>query len=147
MVGDEAVLRAWSLLSAEFEPSLAETVGDLTVYARKLAEHAVTLCALRGGRLAGAVSACANYPAAGAYVAQLAVAGAERGRGVATGLLGRVLSLASARGMRRVRLEVREGNGPARALYSGMGFEPTGERGRYGLIMGRSLSPTGSELG
>lgn len=139
MTGRDGVLRVWSLLSAEFDPTLEETVGDLRAYAGKLSDRAVTVAALADERLLGAVSLYANDPFAGAYVAQLAVASPERGRGVAGVLLARAAAIAEGAGMDSICLEVREGNAAARRLYEGFGFEYTGGRGHYGLIMSRPL--------
>jgi len=66
-----------------------------------------------------------------AEVLTLAVRPAARRSG-----LGRRLTLSAARraadlGARRVFLEVAEDNAAARALYAGLGFQPTGRRPRY----------------
>lgn len=54
---------------------------------------------------------------------------AARGLGVGELLVRTVLEAAAEQGMRRVVLEVAHENGPARALYERLGFEPTGRTG------------------
>lgn len=54
------------------------------------------------------------------------VAPAARGRSVGALLVQAVLDRAAAAGHDRVRLDVVDGNGPARRLYERMGFVPTG---------------------
>lgn len=55
----------------------------------------------------------------------ICVAGAARGRGVGTALLGAVYDEAAARGYRSIRLDVIDSNARARALYEREGFLPT----------------------
>lgn len=57
------------------------------------------------------------------HVKDLAVAPEYRGRGVGRTLLARGLSLVFADGVRRVKLEVREGNEAAQQLYREFDFE------------------------
>jgi ribosomal-protein-alanine N-acetyltransferase len=61
----------------------------------------------------------------------IVVAGAVRGRGVATRLLGEFVERARAEKGSGVFLEVRESNQGARALYRKMCFEETGSRKSY----------------
>jgi ribosomal-protein-alanine N-acetyltransferase len=53
-----------------------------------------------------------------------------RRRGIATALIEDFAALAKARGVRRLFLEMREGN-PARSLYLELGFMPVGRRVNY----------------
>lgn len=53
-----------------------------------------------------------------------------RGRGIGSALLRRVIAEASARGVTRLFLEMREGN-PAESLYRRHGFSPVGRRRNY----------------
>jgi ribosomal-protein-alanine N-acetyltransferase len=66
-----------------------------------------------------------------AEILMVAVAPAERGRGLARRLLTRHLGRLAARGARRVFLEVDEGNDPAIRLYTRSGFERVGRRPGY----------------
>ncbi|TVP78304.1 MAG: ribosomal-protein-alanine N-acetyltransferase [Gemmatimonadales bacterium] len=66
-----------------------------------------------------------------AELANLAVAPTHRGRGLGGRLLDRVLADLAGQGIRRVFLEVREGNAPARSLYSSRGFRDVGRRRDY----------------
>lgn len=54
-----------------------------------------------------------------------------RGKGVATALLTELLEKGNAQGVLEYFLEVREGNVPARALYTKLGFEEIGLRKNY----------------
>lgn len=66
-----------------------------------------------------------------AELANLAVDPPRRRRGVGSALLSAFAAAAAARGARRIWLEVREGNGPARALYARRGFREVGRRRGY----------------
>ena len=65
------------------------------------------------------------------HINNLAVAPAERGGGVATALLTRVLADGAKLGARRATLEVRRSNIPARGLYEKFGFSIAGVRPAY----------------
>ncbi|MEF8839701.1 MAG: ribosomal protein S18-alanine N-acetyltransferase, partial [Haloarculaceae archaeon] len=56
------------------------------------------------------------------HIKDLAVRADSRGQGVGTRLLERALAVLDARGIPSVKLEVREGNEPARRLYHSHGF-------------------------
>lgn len=66
-----------------------------------------------------------------ARLANLAVAPGSRRRGTGRRLVRTALEAAGARGAERVTLEVRESNGPARALYRDAGFRLVGRRPDY----------------
>ncbi|AXK39662.1 ribosomal protein S18-alanine N-acetyltransferase [Crenobacter cavernae] len=66
-----------------------------------------------------------------AELLNIAVARLYQGRGLGRRLLQSVLADARAAGARRLFLEVREGNAPARALYRSLGFVETGLRKNY----------------
>jgi ribosomal-protein-alanine N-acetyltransferase len=53
-----------------------------------------------------------------------------RGKGIGSRLLARTIAAARARGVKRLFLEMREGN-PAGSLYHRNGFEPVGRRRNY----------------
>ena len=65
------------------------------------------------------------------HINNLAVAPAERGAGVATALLTRVLADGAKLGAGRATLEVRRSNIPARCLYEKFGFSIAGVRPAY----------------
>lgn len=65
------------------------------------------------------------------HINTLAVAPAERRRGIATLLLHRVLGEAAAAGARKATLEVRASNQAALLLYQRLGFRVTAVRERY----------------
>lgn len=60
----------------------------------------------------------------------IAVAPAAQRRGVGAALLEHFIDHGRARGVRRLHLEVRDGN-PAVAMYQGYGFKPEGRRSKY----------------
>jgi [ribosomal protein S18]-alanine N-acetyltransferase len=64
-------------------------------------------------------------------IANLAVAPAGWGTGIGRRLLDAALSVALARGVAEVFLEVRDSNDRARRLYRSSGFEEVGRRRRY----------------
>jgi len=68
-----------------------------------------------------------------AEILTIAIEKQARGLGHARLLLARHLDELSRRGVRKVHLEVEEGNGPAIALYRRFGFQETGRRMGYYL--------------
>ena len=64
-------------------------------------------------------------------ILNLAVAEDGRRRGLGRALVEAIVGALTERGVRRVYLEVRESNAPARALYSGFGFHEVGRRKAY----------------
>lgn len=95
-------------------------------------------------RLAGYVVAW--YVMDEGELANLAVAPADRGRGIGGTLLDAMLTDAGSRGISQVYLEVRESNVAARQLYATRDFQEVGRRKQYyrspredALILRRSL--------
>lgn len=66
-----------------------------------------------------------------AEILMVAVDPGQQGRGLAGRLLARHLGRIAARGVRKIFLEVDEGNAPALRLYSRAGFEQVGRRPGY----------------
>lgn len=66
-----------------------------------------------------------------ADVQTVAVAPTHQGRGLARGMLDRLVLDAEAQGVTHTLLEVREDNASALRLYSSMGFEQISRRPRY----------------
>ena len=64
-------------------------------------------------------------------IENIVVAEAARRHGLGERLVGELLALARGCGVQALYLEVRESNGPARALYSKMGFVESGRRKAY----------------
>ena len=81
------------------------------------------------GRVAGYLLAV--RAADEADLLSVAVAPDWRQRGLGRVLLDACLRALGAEGVRRLTLEVRSGNAPARALYAGCGLAPVGRRARY----------------
>lgn len=66
-----------------------------------------------------------------AEILTLAVRPSARRQGLGARLVRAAAERAAAAGAVRMFLEVAEDNGPARALYGALGFEPAGRRPRY----------------
>jgi len=66
-----------------------------------------------------------------AEILTVAIAPESRGRGFSRPLLLHHLGELGRRGVRRVHLEVEEGNGPALRLYRALGFTEVGRRAAY----------------
>ena len=64
-------------------------------------------------------------------LANIAVRKDLRGRGIGSGLLGRILEVAEDSGIRSLYLEVRESNDLAREMYARRGFQEIGVRKGY----------------
>ncbi len=84
------------------------------------------------------------------HVHNIAIAPDRRGQGLGTRMLAACLALARGRGARRAFLDVREGNRPARALYTRLGFREAGRRRLYyaepaedAVVMEASLEANG----
>jgi ribosomal-protein-alanine N-acetyltransferase len=84
------------------------------------------------------------------YISNVAVAPAQRRRGVARALLGALERRAREKGLAFLTLEVRAGNAAAIALYAGCGYETVGRRKNYyekpaedALLMTRFLRKDG----
>jgi len=93
------------------------------------ADHTIALVALSAESIIG--YAIARYAAGSGEILNLAVAPGHRREGVAAHLIDALLEGLRSREVREVYLEVRESNGPARALYSGRGFTVAGMRRAY----------------
>jgi ribosomal-protein-alanine N-acetyltransferase len=98
-----------------------------------LAGDAIVVIADSDGEVAGyAVASLLRIP--GEVVAELeaiVVASSQRRNGLGRDLLRYLSAEAEAAGAIRLMLEVRIGNGAARALYRGLGFQEEGLRRRY----------------
>jgi ribosomal-protein-alanine N-acetyltransferase len=102
-----------------------------------------------GGRLVGFALCRLTFDEAELLL--LAVDPDRRRSGVGTALIARTCDQATARGARRLLLEVRDDN-PAMALYRGAAFDPIGRRAGYykgpdgsrrdAITLARTLSPT-----
>lgn len=84
-----------------------------------------------GERVVGYAAVLAPAGSGDADVLTIAVEERHRGEGIGGSLLQHLLGTASARGARRVFLEVRADNPVARHLYESRGFRAVGVRPRY----------------
>jgi ribosomal-protein-alanine N-acetyltransferase len=115
----------WS--AAEFETLLAASnaIGDGALG--------------RGARLIG--FALSRQAAGEAEVLSIAVAKAERRKGIGRALMNRHLARLAAAGVTSVFLEVEPTNADAIGLYRRLGFETVGERKGYYRKPGRAAAP------
>jgi ribosomal-protein-alanine acetyltransferase len=93
------------------------------------ATHTIGMVALIGEMIVG--YAIARHAAGAGEILNLAVAPEHRREGVAAHLIDALLEGLRSRDVGEVYLEVRESNGPARALYRGKGFSVAGMRRAY----------------
>lgn len=100
------------------------------LFVRQMADgRHVLLCALLDGRVAG--YAGFEYVLDEGYIGNVAVDAAFRRRGLGRGLIDAMVRKAGELGLAFLTLEVRAGNEPARALYTGRGFQTVGVRKNY----------------
>jgi ribosomal-protein-alanine acetyltransferase len=93
------------------------------------APQSIALVALTGNAIVG--YAMARHAADSGEILNLAVDPDHRRKGIAAHLIDALLEGLRARDVREVYLEVRESNGPARALYRDKGFTVAGMRRAY----------------
>ena len=127
--------RIMAVLLAAFDPAYGEAwtrrqVGDALVL-----PHAHYLLAGIDGEAPGpdepAIGFVLSRGAAGEEeLLLIAVDPGYRGKGIGRKLMERFVAAATARGMDRLFLEMRDGN-PADKLYRAMGFAPVGRRRQY----------------
>jgi [ribosomal protein S18]-alanine N-acetyltransferase len=104
---------------------------DAAAYARLRANPAVTAWLLRADDGAAAGLLACQCVGDEAELYRIGVLPARRGQGLGGWLLRRWLEHAAQAGVRRVHLEVREGNAAARRLYDRAGFVAAGRRSGY----------------
>ena len=99
----------------------------------RLLDEPAFLVAERAGAVVGFVVAdrTPNHGRDIGHVKDLAVHPEARGEGIGRTLLRSALARLRATGVAVARLEVREGNDPARSLYADEGFEPIRRVGGY----------------
>lgn len=120
---------AWS------EKSILETLEQT---------NTICLIAQKAGRTAGYLLA---YTAADeAEIARIAVVKELQRQGAARALLAKLESVCGSEGIKKILLDVRSGNGAARALYTSTGFKEDGIRQRFyenpvedAILMSREL--------
>ncbi|MEO6388697.1 MAG: ribosomal protein S18-alanine N-acetyltransferase [Croceibacterium sp.] len=124
--------RIMAVMKAAFEPAFGEA------WTRRQVEDALAQPATH--YLLAAEEHDAQSPAAGFTLSRqildeeelllIAVVPDKRGHGIGGDLLGRFIAEARSRGVARLFLEMRDGNG-AESLYRRHGFEPVGRRRNY----------------
>lgn len=99
---------------------------DLDDYAHKLCAHALRFEAYAADVLIGLVAVYANDELRQcAFISNVSVLPAWRGRGVASGLLRDCIASLQRTGFVGIELEVEEDNVAARRFYAGLGFTAT----------------------
>lgn len=112
-----------------FAARLSERV-DLSEYARKIHDMAVTVEAWNGESLVGLVAAYMNDPdGCEAYVTNVSVEAAFQGMGVANSLMARCIQHAKEKGLKQIRLEAAVESDRALGLYRRLGFQTSEEAG------------------
>ncbi len=124
-----------ALLERHLEFSLAQTPPEhsFALDADGLLDPAITLFSLRAhGTLLG-IGAIKRLDAHHAEIKSMHTARAARGRGIGQAMLTHLLTVARARGFRRVSLETgtMAAFAPARAMYQSAGFVSCGPFGGY----------------
>jgi putative acetyltransferase len=100
-----------------------------------LLNAAVTVFSARRGSELLAIGALQHLDESHAELKSMHTDEAARGRGVGRAMVAHLVTVARQRGYRRVSLETgtNDAFAPARSLYLGVGFTPSGPFGEYGL--------------
>jgi ribosomal protein S18 acetylase RimI-like enzyme len=111
---------------ADFSPALSTRV-HMGRYAEKISQNAVRFEAWAAGELVGLVAMYCNDHSTGvAFITHVSVLPTWHGQGIASLLIAQSIQYAWASGMKRIKLSVHRGNGPALALYRKLGFAEEG---------------------
>lgn len=138
--GYEDVRRVWECLSPSYAIPLNEALPEFDAYVKKLSDYAMTLCYMRDGEIAGAVSFYANDThTKAAYISQIAVQETYKRCGIGSRLIDIVCREARCRMMKTIGLEVLDDNVAAQVVYKSLGFSYTGQKGSSGSIMTKAL--------
>jgi ribosomal protein S18 acetylase RimI-like enzyme len=106
----------------DFNPPLDQTV-DLSEYAKKISEKAITFEAWIDNRLAGLVAAYFNdVEKISGYITHVGVLKNYKGKGIAFDLMSRCIEFAIQNSFYQIRLEVSEDNDKAIQLYKKLNF-------------------------
>ena len=136
---DGAALLAALHAEAFADPAVSGPAWDAAAFAALLATPGtLALVAMRGTDPLGLL--LLRTVADEAEILTLGVSPGARRAGVAAALVAAALAQGTAAGAARLFLEVAETNGPARALYAGLGFSPVGRRPGYFQLGGRPVA-------
>jgi ribosomal protein S18 acetylase RimI-like enzyme len=103
---------------------------DLDAYLDKLDTHAEILSVTHGARCRGFVAYyCNDQATRQAFITLVLVAPDARGTGLGKALVLGVIEVCRRRGFTTCRLEVRDDNTAACAMYRSLGFAAAGQRG------------------
>ena len=106
----------------DFNPPLDQTV-NLSEYAKKISEKAITFEAWIENRLAGLVAAYFNdVEKHSGYITHVGVLRKYKGKGIAFGLMSRCIEFAIQNSFYQIQLEVAEDNDKAIQLYKKLNF-------------------------
>ena len=125
------------LVLEEQERQANRFIEDVAIedYLAKVSANAEFVFDSADGRCRGAVAFyCNDHSTKLAFITFLVVDPRDRGSGVASSLVHRVLELARQRGFRSCRLEVAKANDPARSMYRSLGFRLVETRSERELL-------------
>jgi ribosomal-protein-alanine N-acetyltransferase len=123
---DRVVAIAESLAQA---PRWPREVYEIAVVPQSRPRRIAVVAEAESGEVAGFAIASAVPPEA--ELETMGVAPDWQGRGIGKSLLEEVSQIAAGMGVKKVMLEVRVSNGPARRLYRSQGFVEAGRRAGY----------------
>lgn len=108
---------------------------ELEAYLGRLDQRAEVVADMADGRCRGLVAFYCNNPATRqAYITLVLVAPPDRGTGLGRSLVASVLGTCRGRGFTTCRLEVRNDNPAALAMYQSLGFTTVEQRGGKHLM-------------
>lgn len=110
-------------------PRWPREVYEIAVVPQSRPRRIAVVAEAESGEVSGFAIASAVPPEA--ELETMGVAPDQQGRGIGKKLLEEVRQMAAGMGVKKVLLEVRVSNGPARRLYRSQGFMETGRRPGY----------------
>jgi ribosomal-protein-alanine N-acetyltransferase len=111
--------------AADFKPPLDSCV-NISTYARKISDNAMTVEYWCDNVLAGLVAVYYNDPLQRTgYITNVSLLKGYRGKGIALAILSKAIEYGDVHGFRQLKLEVRTGNSRAIKLYHKFGFSET----------------------
>lgn len=130
LYADEKIVFRAQAMEEALRRLLAETALGLVLVAREPGKHDVIAYGV------ATLGYDVEFAGPDAFVTDLYVEQAHRGRGLGQRMLDALIEALRARGVKAVHLMVRPENDKARALYAGMGFEDVPR-----VMMTKSLAP------
>lgn len=119
----EQVAEHLTLCDSSFIPPLSDRV-NITDYARKVTTFALCIEGWHNGSLIGLICMYCDDFEKGAFITNVSVIPAFRGKGVANLLMSHAIEKVREKGISKINLEVDNTNEPAQCLYRRFGFSP-----------------------